>query len=77
MTQKKMTRKQWCKEFAPDMGYRFVDKDPKYGLRKYALIGHGRALVFTNLLDVQNHILRDLQRHIGKHTVIVPARRKR
>jgi len=76
MADKKMTRKEWCKEFAPDMGYRFAEMTS--GKYKYYLY-HPRmakSFGFNSLVDVQNHILRDIQRHIGKHTIIVPARRK-
>lgn len=71
MMEKKMSVKAWCKEYAPDMGYTFVDKNPKQHQNHYVLIKNKKAIVFGTLNEVRAHILRDLQRHISKHTVVV------
>lgn len=71
--EKKMTTKEWLKEYAPDMGYKFVDKSK--GGKHYSLVNRvGKATVFETLDEAQRFLLRALHKYIGEHTTIVDAR---
>jgi len=71
--EKAMTAKEWLKEYAPDMGYKFKDKAS--GGRHYFLIDKkGKAVAFETLEDARTFLLRALHRYIGDHTTIVDAR---
>jgi len=64
-----MTPKEWLKEYAPDMGYKFVDKGNK---KHYALVDRkGKATVFETLEQARNFILRAMHKYMGEHTTLV------
>ena len=75
MTVEKMTDKEWCAEYAPDMGYRFVVKT-KANHHYWLIDRKGKATGFGTLVEVKNFLLRALHRYIGDHTTIVDARGK-
>jgi hypothetical protein len=66
--------KRWCKEYSPDMGYKFVDKGNG---NHYSLIKNGKTIVFGTLQEVQNHVLREMHEYIGKNTIVVDTTGKK
>jgi hypothetical protein len=72
--EKKMTAKEWLKEYAPDMGYKFKDKGNG---KHYFLVNRaGKATSFETLEDARRFLLRELHQYIGDHTTIVDAHGK-
>ena len=72
--EKKMSTKEWLKEYSKDLGYKFVDKGNK---KHYALVDRkGKATMYNTLEEAKNDLLRALHNYIGDHTTIVDAHGK-
>jgi hypothetical protein len=74
--EKKMSAKEWCKEYAPDMGFKFIDKGVK-GNHYWLVDRKGKATAYDNLGEVRNVILKALMKYVDERTVVVDMTKKK
>ena len=77
MKEKKMSPKEWLKEYAKDMGYEVQFKDPKKGYYHYYLIKEGKAVEYPTIESMRNVVLRALMRYVDEHTTVSKPRKNR